>query len=220
MTQEIPQTKPVKVLVTGFAPFQDNPINPSWEIARRLPKILPTENQPAGNSISLIVPDDPLPVTYHQVLTLVPALIEQHDPDIIVHIGLNKELKWFAAEVSAERNGYHEIPDEEKKVFTRAENRKIWGKAADNLASTLGLEQTEMGWKEGKKEVDVRLTDDVGNYLCGFVYYDSMLEMQKKKRNRDVLFLHVPMLEREEEFGAGVTVTEELIKAVVGTWKR
>ena len=27
----------MKILVTGFEPFEDEPINPSWEAVRRLP---------------------------------------------------------------------------------------------------------------------------------------------------------------------------------------
>jgi len=71
------------------------------------------------------------------------------------------------------------------------------------------------GNKEKGKEVDLRISGDVGNYVCGFAYYASLEWLWVNGKERKVLFLHVPMLEGEEEVQKGTEVAEALIGAVV-----
>lgn len=148
----------------------------------------------------------------------------------------------FRIEKSAMKEGYHDIPDVEQRVFTRAENKKTFGKSAAPLLSSLDLEVITSMWqgacttitlplpsssstsnaklgskekmKQEHKPVEVRLTDDVGNYVCGFMYYVSLVEMQKRGK-RDTVFFHVPSLIGEEEVQVGLGVTEALIRSVV-----
>ncbi|KAF2186164.1 peptidase C15, pyroglutamyl peptidase I-like protein [Zopfia rhizophila CBS 207.26] len=227
----------VKVLVTGFGPFQNITNNPSWEIASRLSSTLPKDS-----TIKLIVHPTPAISAYHAILDYMPKLIQEHDPDIILSIGLDQGRDYFAVEQSAQKEGYHEIPDRHRKVFTRAENKKLFCKAPDTLRSSLDLKSAVVRWRsevggmrlplkaceegnraakgkmKGWKEVDVRLSDEVGNFTCGFIYYVGLLEKEKRGKG-DVVFLHVPWLEGDEEIGVGVKVTEKLIGALVESWR-
>lgn len=153
-------------------------------------------------------------------------------------MGLAFERNYYAIEKGAERDKYHEIPDEAKKVVSRAETKKLWGKSPPRLDSTLDLEDILIKWKEnaslktsdkgkskGKskgegssKEVDLRTSDDVGNYVCGFVYYAALEWFWKKngpQGERKVLFFHVPMLKGERDFEKGKDVTIALIKGII-----
>jgi pyroglutamyl-peptidase len=146
---------------------------------------------------------------------------------------------YFAVEQSAPKEGYHNVPGQDRRVFTRAENKKIFGKSPSSLTTSLDLETAVSVWQnacsqiaskgkgrgKGKergkmeKAVDVRLSDDVGTFVCGFIYYVSLLEMQKRSGRRDVVFLHVPRLEGEEQVGLGTQVVKALIEALVEGWK-
>ncbi|PSN64981.1 peptidase C15, pyroglutamyl peptidase I-like protein [Corynespora cassiicola Philippines] len=68
---------------------------------------------------------------------------------------------------------------------------------------------------------EVRWSDAVGIYLCGFIYYAALAEAETagKSGDRDVAFMHVPMLRGEEEISLGVDVTVELIHSLVETWR-
>ena len=67
--------------------------------------------------------------------------------------------------------------------------------------------------------VEVRASDDVGTYVCGLIYFASMVEMERRTGRRDVVFLHVPPLEGEEEVGVGVEVVKEAVIALVDVWE-
>lgn len=161
-----------------------------------------------------------------------------------MHMGLAVDREYFAVEQSALKEGYHDIPDIDRKVITRAENKKIFGKAPSSLSTSLDLESAVPAWqaacaslsfppqggsaakgkgggkgKQEKKKVEVRLSDDVGTYVCGLIYYASLAEMAKRRSSRDVVFLHLPVLDGAEAVEVGTAVARELLVALVDVWE-
>ncbi|KAF2202528.1 peptidase C15, pyroglutamyl peptidase I-like protein, partial [Delitschia confertaspora ATCC 74209] len=228
--------KPVKVLLTGFAPFLDITINPSWQICQFLQQHPPTN----FTNIDLMIHPTPIPVSYHKMHALLPSLYEQYDPDIVIHLGLAAERHYFAMEKSAKRDGYHDVPDEDRRVWTRGEGKKFWGKEKERLETDLDLDSAVNTWKSSvagmrhslppssasnasqtasasasEMQVDVKQSDDVGSYVCGFLYFGSLLEMEKRKKKRDVVFLHVPGLEGVKEVEIGARVVEAAVEGLV-----
>ena len=125
--------------LTHSQPFLDITKNPSWEIARHLPSSV---TGPNGEIVTIIVPAEPIPAAYHKILAQVPVLIQEHAPDLVVHMGLDvgSGPGVFKLERSALRDGYHDIPDIERRVFTRADNKKLFGKASSSLTTTLDID--------------------------------------------------------------------------------
>src|SRR6185437_3105006 len=67
----------MKILITGFEPFEDEPINPSWEAVRRLPdKVADAE------IIKLQIP-----TVFGRSADVVREAIVENDPDVIVSVG-------------------------------------------------------------------------------------------------------------------------------------
>lgn len=230
-------TVPIKVLLTGFGPFLDVSTNPSWEIARRLPTSF---DGPRGEPIQVIVPANPMPAAYHDIRSQVTHLIETHTPDLVVHMGLDVDSGpgVFKVERSAPREGYHQYPDIRRRVFTRAENRTAFAKSPVSLSTTIGLDAAEAVWQSGcasfvlaantdphqhakkskqpqKQTVHVKLSDEVGNYVCGFCYYVALLHLQMFTGHRHAVFIHVPRLDTEADLALGVKVTQEVVRALV-----
>jgi len=172
----------------------------------------------------VIVPPYPIQVSYHSILAQVPLLLREHNPDIVIHMGLDEGRKYFGIEQSAAREGYHQNLDVNRKVFTKAETKTLWGKAPERLETSLDLEKSLARWQrslhrgkqKGKTEVDVRVSDDVGDFVCGFIYYATLKEMGER---RDAVFLHVPPLLTADALSYGVELTVALIKALVEVWR-
>ncbi|KAF9728771.1 hypothetical protein PMIN01_13151 [Paraphaeosphaeria minitans] len=100
----------IKVLVTGFGPFLDITTNPSWETTKSLP-----------------------------IARGIFSLIAKHEPHIVLHMGLAVDRDYYAVEQSAPKEGYYDVSDSDRKVITRAENKKLFGKAPSSLATSLDL---------------------------------------------------------------------------------
>lgn len=165
-------------------------------------------------NIRIITQPESLKAAYHDLLE-VPKLLEEAKPDVVIHIGLAAERNYFAIERGAGRDGYHQYPDEARKVFTKAENKKLWGKSPARLDSSLDFSDILVKWKaQAGKDVDLRTSDDVGSYVCGFVYYVSMEYSWKKGRGMPVVFMHVPPLPRKEDIAKGEKVILALIRAI------
>ena len=208
-------------LIKQAQAYQNIADNPSWRIASRLPPALP--------GVHLVVHPEPLRSAYHTLLDLVPRLIREHRPDVALHIGRAAEQAYFSVERSAPRDGYHQFPDVDRRVFTKAETRECWGKGQAALATSLDLDAVLEAWrrellaacgggKNGKGAVpEVRVSDDVGTYVCGFAYYASLAEMAKGGDGRRAVFLHVPALETEADIEKGKDVVLALIKALAET---
>lgn len=64
------------VLVTGFGPFLNHPINASWEAVKRMNK----EELEKKHNIDLVLLE--IPVTYENVDEFVPALWDTHTPKV------------------------------------------------------------------------------------------------------------------------------------------
>lgn len=226
----------------------------------RLPPSLP--------GIRILAHPDPLRSVYRSLLETAPRLIREHDPDIVVHVGLAPDQTYFGVEQGAPRDGYHQFPDMERRVLTKAESRTVFQNSNSNnsgkkknmvaspevLETSFDLPSVLEAWKRrlswnpalsgsgGRKmgarkaadvAVDVRHTDDVGNYVCGLLYYASLAELAQRgsgsgsgsgggdgKGSRYAVFLHVPPLQTDEEFQRGSLVLGALIETLVEAWEQ
>lgn len=199
-------------------------MNPSFEIVRRLPTALP--------GVEIIAHPEPLKVAYHTLLKSSVQLIEKHNPTIVLHIGVAARRDYFAVEQSSLRNGYDRSPDTEGRVLTKADAQNAWGEGSpESLSSSFDLESVVALWKrhlvsslgklmeqkapQHKQLADVRLSDNVGSYGCGLLYYSSLAELHKTRGgHKNAVFLHVPQLSGDLEYEMGKEVTIALILAL------
>jgi pyrrolidone-carboxylate peptidase len=172
--------------------------------------------------VKVITQTGPLKVSYHHILDIIPPLIRKEVPDLVLHIGLDSDRTSFAIELGAEQKGYHQTPDIDRKVVSKTESKAIWGKGdAFRLDSSMDLNDVLYRWRHGvSKGVDVQMSDDVGTFVCGFVYYTSLNAMANMKdREKPVLFLHIPPLSNEQDLEQGKKVVIELIRSMAESWQ-
>ncbi|KAJ4984084.1 pyroglutamyl peptidase type [Stagonosporopsis vannaccii] len=241
--------EPVHVLVTGFGPFLDKyPKNSSWEIASTLPALLPSSSTNAS-PIKISVHHAPVRVNYSNVLALVPTLLPPANsaspaPDIVLHIGLAASRTFYAIEDGAHARGYGAIADVDGEMFgdeigaeafpesrfpgvltTGFDTRDVLGRWKLHLQSSpsSSSSSTISGPASLREAPDLRTNPDAGNFLCGFIYYNSLaryFEVGGETGERPVVFLHVPDLSSSQAaLDEGRDVAIALIKALVESRK-
>jgi len=217
-------------------PFLEKfPRNSSWEIASTLPALIPASPD-NRTPIHIHVHHEAIRVAYDHVVDLVPKLLPPGNPlypqpDIILHIGLAAGRNFFALEQGAHGRGFDKIPDVDGGRFPDAEAEKRFPSSKYPTALTTSFDTSDVlaRWKanlssasvedvaEGNELPDVRISTDAGNFLCGFIYYNSLAHYFSIKGDyRPVAFMHVPDLSHDEaKQREGWDVAIGLIKALV-----
>ncbi|KAF2033289.1 pyroglutamyl peptidase-like protein type I [Setomelanomma holmii] len=228
--------EPVTVLITGFGPFlRKFPRNASWEVASNLPALIPVSPN-NKTPIHIHVHHEAVRVAYSHVVNFVPKLLPPSNPmypkpDIILHIGLAAGRNYFTLEQGAHGRGFGAIPDVDGERFPDSEAEAKFPsfkfptvlKTSFDTFDVLARWKANLGYSsvEGNASdddaPDVRLSPDAGNFLCGFIYWNSLAHyFSIKEDERPVVFLHVPDLTfSEDKLREGHEVAIALIKALV-----
>lgn len=175
-------------------------------------------------------------MSYSSVHALVPTLLPPAAtpaPDIVLHIGLAASRTFYAVEDGAHARGYGVTADVDGEVWgdeVAEEGDGVLGTGFDT-GDVVGrwrahFASSSTATSQGVKQVhgvnvtpDLRANPDAGNFLCGFIYYNSLAryhELNGEHGERPVVFLHVPDLTAsQEKLDEGRAVAIALIKALV-----
>lgn len=167
------------ILVTGFGPFDKHLVNASWEAVKELQKLWADSEEFAD--VTLIAKE--IPVSYGYVSTRIPQLWKEHNPTIVLHVGVSCKAESLTIECHARNNGYDrsdidsKCPDETS-IIER------------NVLET-GVDVEELCDNVNKNcerhECGACFSDDAGRYLCEYIYYQSLAIEPTR-----TLFVHVP----------------------------
>ena len=200
----------MKILVTGFEPFNGGSINPSEQIVHRLmppegvtliKKILPVEFQKAGKQLQ--------------------ELFHDHQPDIVLSIG----QAGGRAEITVERiainidcvkssNGSKILPDNGGNMPV---DEPIESEGAPAYFSTLPIwNLVEAIQNQG---IPAAISNTAGTYVCNHVMYVNLHQATTKYPNMRAGFIHVPFLpeqiaEREDKERLAAMPLEDMVKAL------
>ncbi|KAJ8417406.1 hypothetical protein AAFF_G00286330 [Aldrovandia affinis] len=161
------------VAVTGFGPFRQYLINPSWQAAQHL------KMMGLGKGVEVYIKE--LPVSYVKAQQLVAHIWETVNPKLAVHLGLAPQAKAVTLEQSGKNRGYR---DRDVCGFCPHGNVCVEG-GPDKLDSVMDIKSLTRTLKS--TSLDVIYSRDAGRYLCDFVYYWS-LHLGKGR----AVFIHVP----------------------------
>ncbi|KAF7185785.1 Pyroglutamyl-peptidase 1 [Pseudocercospora fuligena] len=225
--------KEITILVTGFGPFQERyPVNPSYEIARRLPESLPARSP--HNAVRIISYGIPIRVAYDEVRDLVPKLHQEYagTVDVVLHIGMASGRKFYALERYGHRDGYDKNKDLDGRMPGADEGKTTFGDCPATMTTSLDYENVLLNWQvnllsipEGRpgNGAEARPSEDAGHYLCDYIYFNSLAHCGRRSgdmegggdKARPVLFLHVPAESDPDMIKKGTEVTIALIHAIV-----
>ena len=163
--------------MTGYGPFGEHKENPSWLVVKNLADTWHSDEH------QLIVQE--VPVSYNYVHKNIPLLLKQHQPQVVIHVGVGHPGR-VALETRAYSTGYvrldvdgHAGPCDGECVC---------------LETSLDVDRVVIECRRcGPGEFGaVERSVDAGRYLCEYIFYTSLSETQAEGAHRNVLFVHVP----------------------------
>jgi len=166
-----------KLLLTGFVPFQDHPVNPTEPIVKHL------DGKRIGG---LQIFGRVLPVDFSESADVCLGHLEEIEPDIVLSLGLAAGRTKITPErvaINCKDGG----PDN-RGVFVRDEPIVPDGPAA--YFSTLPIRR--MVDRLNEKGYPAQISNTAGTYLCNHIMYSVLHKI--KSENRPVLggFVHLP----------------------------
>jgi pyroglutamyl-peptidase len=169
----------MKVLVTGFDPFGDEPVNPAFEAVKLLPRTI------AGADVDILE----IPTVFHKSIEAIVKRAEETGADRILMVG----QAGGRFEITVERVGINvddaRIPDNEG-------NRPIDvpidpdGPAA-HFATLPVKAMTERIRSRG---IPAKVSNTAGTFVCNHVLYGVLNAAAKKGLPVKAGFIHVPYL--------------------------
>lgn len=185
----------MKILLTGFEPFGTATSNPSGEIVKQI----------SGENIVTAI----LPVAYAQSAEKLLALINEHNPDVVISLGQAEGRTQITPERIAINLDDARLADNEG-VVRNDVPILVGGPVA--YESTLPIKS----FVEAMKAQDIPATVSLsaGAFLCNHIFY----VMQNKFAGTNVRsgFVHVPLMDEQTgEFpGLPTMPLDQMVKAV------
>ena len=167
-----------RILLTGFEPFHEYKINSSWSLVDSF------KNTTSDfESIKLL-----LPVEFKAVSNLVPEILMQYQPDIVLAFGQctgdSIRIERVALNIDdariADNNGY-----------TPA-NESIHADGKNAYFSTLPIKVIQQA--VAAKNIPVVISNSAGTYVCNHLFYELLYWCDKLSLPTKIGFVHLPHL--------------------------
>lgn len=191
----------MKILVTGFEPFNSETINPSEEIIKRLKKSY------AGNTIDTLK----LPVEFKGAKERLEEAIHTLRPGAVISLGEAGGRECITFERVAINVNDARIPDNSG---YQPVDVSICEEGPTAYFSTLPIREL-MKYLEDKGKA-TRISNTAGTYVCNHVMYTALRLAEKEYKGMKAGFIHVPYMKEQTENKEGVSSMEieDMVKVI------
>ncbi|MBF0784812.1 pyroglutamyl-peptidase I [Muribacter muris] len=166
-----------KVLLTGFEPFNHEPINPSWEVA----KVVAEQSE---NVVAV-----QLPCMFDRALTELFANIEAIQPDVVICIGQAGGVANLQIERVAINLNDAAIPDN---AGQQPIDTAVVPNAPNAYFATLPCKAIVQALKTAG--IPAALSLSAGSYVCNHTMFGLLDYLAKNTPNCRGGFIHIPFL--------------------------
>ena len=172
-----------RVLVTGFEPFDNDSVNPSWEAARRVDGWRCEGHEAIARR---------LPCVYRAIRPQLAALLDELSPDIVIALGLAGGRVDFSIERVAINVDDARIPD-------NADDQPIDRPSVEDgpaaYFSTLPIKAILRRLRAAGLPASV--SNSAGTFVCNHLLYGVLHFLAASGRPARAGFIHVPWLESQ-----------------------
>lgn len=172
----------MKVLITGFDPFDNEAINPAWEAVNALPDVI--------DGIEVIKVQ--IPTVFKKSAKKLFETIEAVKPDAVICVGQAGGRFDFNVERIAINVDDARIPDNEGK---QPIDEKIFEDGENAYFATLPIKA--MVEEARKAGVPASVSNTAGTFVCNHIMYSLLYYISKNNLNIRGGFIHVPYIAQQ-----------------------
>ena len=169
----------MKILVTGFDPFDGEKVNPALEAVKSLPSEI------HGAEVHWVA----IPTVFYQSAEVLEAEINRYHPDAVLCIGQAGGRASLTPERVAINQDDARIPDNQGNQLIDTPIR-LDGQAA--YFSTLPIKAMVQAIKE--EGLPATVSNTAGTFVCNHLMYQALYLADKKFPNMRAGFMHIPYM--------------------------
>lgn len=172
----------MRIVLTGFGAFPGVEMNPSAHLVECLPLDLPPL---AGHEVGVHV----LPVTYRACAEWAGRALSPEPPDILLHIGVRASASGFELERMGRNVCRLDLADAEGAYWPAP---AVVPEGPAMLPATLPADELQA--RLVPANLPLGLSDDAGGYVCNFIHYHSLWQVQQRRAHTWAGFLDIPQV--------------------------
>lgn len=169
--------KPPKILLTGFAPFDGDAVNPSWQAVSRL-----RGRQVAGHRVAA----RELPTEFGAALRALRKAVRETQPKLVVCVGLAAGRSSISLERIAINVDDARIPDN---AGAQPVDVSVVRDGPAAYFSTLPIKAMLAALRAS--DIPAEVSQTAGTFVCNHVFYGLMHALRRRPAIR-AGFIHVP----------------------------
>lgn len=175
----------LRVLVTGFEPFNNAKLNPSESLVTKLNH----DDVPGAQIITKV-----LPVVYSKSAEQLLSLINEHQPDVVLCFGQAEGRKEISIERFAVNLDDAGIADNAGAIRV---DQKIQNDGPTAFSSSLPVKEIVQVLKD--KNIPAGQSLSAGTFVCNHIFYEMQFALTGTSVRSG--FIHVPLMtEQQEDF--------------------
>jgi len=189
------------VLVTGFEPFGNYTINPSQLIAEALNGSILNDTEIIGMV---------LPVDFNESVKMTTVAIEHYQPFLVISLGLNAR----ARAIEIEKIGIN------LKRYPKDDGTWSFPRRIDVSGPFLrfsSIHTFDIVRKIREANIPAQQSHFAGTYICNTLFYQLLGYVSEQHSSRKVGFIHVPLLDSQDQDGMSLQTMAEAVKIAIQT---
>ncbi|MDR3003050.1 MAG: pyroglutamyl-peptidase I [Acidovorax sp.] len=173
-----------RILLTGFEPFDKDPINPSWEVARALDGA-----EIAGGTVHAVQ----LPCVFGDAMAVLDEALARLQPTLVISLGLASGRSDITPERVAINIDDARIPDN---AGNQPVDEAVVDKAPAAYFSTLPIKAMVRNLREAG--IPAAVSNTAGTFVCNHVFYALMHRLARRAApGVRGGFIHIPALPQQ-----------------------
>ena len=187
----------MKILITGFDPFDKDTINPSWEIVKSLPPVI--------EDVQIIKSE--IPTVFIESRLKLIELMDRHSPDVVIAVGQAGGRDVISVERVA-------INIDDARIADNRGNRPIddaiFADGDNAYFSNLPVKAIVRDLQSRK--IPANLSNSAGTFVCNHIMYSLLYHIHKNNLSVRGGFVHVPYLPEQVAGKDLPSMSSELIR--------